>query len=177
MYCRTCIGFHSTIYRCFCLCLFPTQRPCKTRQNPDSCFQCHFTLYNHKGFLATCCQCPAENRSAHHSSYYSLSPGTAWGYNIPPDRKRSGEREGMRWGRERKKDSSKTRGDKRDRERREVVTVRGRGRGEDVKVTERKGRGLSSQRYRRQFVSYIYIAHNASFRPHGYCLEIPELLW
>lgn len=74
---------------------------------------------------------------ATHSSYYSLSPGTDWGYNILPDRKRREEEVG---GRERK-DSSKTRRDKRDRERREVVTVRGQGRGEDVDVTEGKGRG------------------------------------
>lgn len=34
-----------------------------------------------------------KNRSAHHSSYYSLSPGTACGYTILPDRKR---KEGMK---------------------------------------------------------------------------------
>ena len=112
-------------YFCPSICVsFLYKEACKTRHNPGSCFQCHFTLYNHKGFLVTRGQCPAENRSAHLSSYYSLSPGTAWGYTILPDRERRG-----RAGEEEKKDSSKTRGDKRDRERREVVTVRGRGKG------------------------------------------------
>lgn len=121
------------------LCHLTTQRVCKTRQNPDSCFQCHFTLCNHKGFLTTCCQCPAENRSAHHRSYYSLSSATAWGYTIVPDRKRRRERDGARGGsrgggRERKTAARHVeirQGEKKG------CDIRGR-RAEDVKVTAEK---------------------------------------
>lgn len=81
--------WNSILFWCSTICVsFPTQRECNIRRHPDSCFQCHFTPNNHKGFLVTRCQCPAENRSAHHSSYYSLSPGTVWCYTILPDRKR-----------------------------------------------------------------------------------------
>ena len=64
MYCRAIVLDFITLYRCF---------------NVTS----HSIIT--KEFLATCCQCPAENRSAHKGSYYSLSPGTAWGYAAPPD--------------------------------------------------------------------------------------------
>lgn len=82
-------------------------------------------------------------------------------------------------GKERKKYSSKTQGDKkkRDRERREIVAVTGRerGRGEDVEVTESEGD--QAPRNTEQYLShmYVYIACNAGFGPHENCLEIPEL--
>lgn len=150
---KDCINISVSLY----LCLFA----CKTRHNPESCFQCHFRLHNDKGFLVTRCQCPAENRSAHHSSYYFLSPGTAWGYTILPDRRRRerggkrGEERGRK-ARERKKDSSKTGGDKRDGERGEAVTVReGEEEGKMRMWQSEKGGGPSSQRNWRQFVPYI----------------------
>lgn len=97
-------------------------------------FQCHFTLHNHKAFLATCYQHPAENRSAHHSSYYSLSPGTAWGYTILPGGKTREEREVRTRKKEREQQGRGTK------EMRREVTVRGKVREEDVKVmVQREG--------------------------------------